>query len=221
MPDLGGAPTPAGTLREAPVLTGMARTASQASQTAFRHANRWFVVPLHQAGLATWVGGPLGGWQCLVTTIGRTSGLRRDTPLGYIVMDGAAWVMAGYGPRTQWYRNILAEPRVDLRLPGRRPFAALAEEVRDPGVRAQVIPPLCRSMALPGMMIGSVPATSTDEHILDCVSWVPLVRIGPVDGSALLPGDEDPGGRGWIWRHVAITAATVGLLALLRRLLRG
>jgi deazaflavin-dependent oxidoreductase (nitroreductase family) len=208
-------------MREAPVLTGMARTASQASQTAFRYANRYLVIPLHRAGLAAWVGGPLGGWQCLLTTIGRTSGLRRDTPLGYIVMDGAAWVMAGFGPRTQWYRNILAEQRVDLRLPGRCPFAALAEEVDEPQIRARVIPPLCRSMALPGMMIGCVPATSTDERILDCVSWVPLVRIGPADGSALVPGAEDPGGRGWIWRHVAMTGVTIGVLALLRRLLRG
>jgi deazaflavin-dependent oxidoreductase (nitroreductase family) len=221
MPDLGGAPPPAGTMRAAPVLTGMARRASQASQTAFRYANRYLVIPLHRAGLAAWVGGPLGGWQCLLTTIGRTSGLRRDTPLGYIVMDGAAWVMAGFGPRTQWYRNILAEQRVDLRLPGRCPFAALAEEVDEPQIRARVIPPLCRSMALPGMMIGCVPATSTDERILDCVSWVPLVRIGPADGSALVPGAEDPGGRGWIWRHVAMTGVTIGVLALLRRVLRG
>jgi len=209
-----------GTLSAPPVLTGLARSISQASQSAFRHANRWFVVPLHRAGLAVWLCGPLGGWQCLVTTIGRTSGLRRDTPLGYIVMDGAAWVMAGYGPRTQWYRNILAEPRVDLRLPSRQPFAALAEEARDPDLRARVIPPLCRSMALPGVMIGCVPATSTDERILDCVSWVPLVRIRPADGSALVPGTEDPGGRGWIWRHIAMTGVTIVPLALLRRLLR-
>ena len=128
--DPGGAPAPTGTMTDPPVLGGAARVASRASQVAFRHANRWLVVPLHRAGLAAWVGGPLGGWQCLLTTIGRTSGLRRDTPLGYIVVDGAAWVMAGYGPRTQWYRNIRVEPRVDLRLPGRAPFAALAEEVR-------------------------------------------------------------------------------------------
>ena len=131
-----------GTTTYPPVLAGAARVASRASQVAFRHANRWLVVPLHRAGLAAWVGGPLGGWQCLLTTIGRTSGLRRDTPLGYIVMDGAAWVMAGYGPRTQWYRNVLAEPRVDLRLPGRRPFAALAEEASEPDLRARVIPSL-------------------------------------------------------------------------------
>jgi hypothetical protein len=69
-------------------------------------------------------------------------------------------------------------------------------------------------------MIGCVPATSTDERILDCVSWVPLVRIRPADGSALVPGADDPGGHGWTSRHIAMTGVTVALLVLLRRLLR-
>ena len=173
-------------------------------------ANRYLVVPLHRAGLAAWLRVPLGGWQCLVTTIGRRSGLRRDTPLGYIVMDGAAWVMAGYGPRTQWYRNMLAEPRVDLRLPGRRPSPhwprrrAILTTGRASSRRCAA------SMALPGVMIGCVPATSTDERILDCVSWVPLLRIRPADGSALA---RRRGSRGpWLGlAHIAMTGVTMVL----------
>ena len=99
------------------------------------------MVPFHRAGLAAWLGNPLTGWQCLVTTTGRRSGLPRHTPLGYLVADGAAWVMAGYGPSTLWYRNLLDDPRVTLLLPGRPPIAALATEVRDPSVRARIIPP--------------------------------------------------------------------------------
>jgi deazaflavin-dependent oxidoreductase (nitroreductase family) len=204
----------------APVLTGVARRLSDASQRAFRVANRTTMVPLHQAGLAAWLGNPLTGWQCLLTTRGRRSGLPRPTPLGYIVVDGAAWVMAGYGPRTQWFRNVLEDPGVQLHLPGRRPLAALAEEVRDPALRARVIPPLCRSMALPGMMIGCLPATSSDERILGCVSWVPLVRIQPVDGRPILPGPVDPGGWGWVWRQGLVLLASGGLILVARRLLR-
>jgi deazaflavin-dependent oxidoreductase (nitroreductase family) len=177
------------------------------------------MIPLHQAGLAVWLGNPLTGWQCLLTTIGRRSRLRRHTPLGYIVMDGATWVLAGYGPKTQWYRNILAEPRVELRLPGRRPIAALAEDVDDPATRARVIPALCRSMALPGAMIGCFPPASTDERILEGVPWVPLARISPADGSVLQPGPDDPGGQAWLWRQVVMTGTAAGLVVLLRRLL--
>lgn len=209
--------SPTGTMTAPPPLDGVARTISDASRSAFRHANRRGMIPFHRAGLAAWLGNPLSGWQCLLTTIGRRSGLRRHTPLGYIVMEGCAWVMAGYGPRTLWYRNLLDEARVELLLPGRRPFAAIAEDVRDPGVRARVIPPLCRSMALPGAMIGCFPATSTDERILGCTSWVPLIRIRPADGSTLVPGPDDPGGLGWVWRQ----AIALGAALLLLRLMRG
>lgn len=205
-------------LTEPPALGGLSRRLSDASRSWFRVANRTTMVPLHQAGLSAWLGNPLTGWQCLLTTRGRRSGLPRPTPLGYLVMDGAAWVMAGYGPATQWYRNVLADPHVSLRLPGRPVMEGLAEEVREADVRARVIPSLCRSMALPGMMIGCVPATSSDERILGCVAWVPLVRIRPVDGGLLQPGPEDPGGHGWVWRQGALLLAFGALMLLVRRL---
>jgi deazaflavin-dependent oxidoreductase (nitroreductase family) len=199
------------------VPTGAARALSDASRILFRYGNRYAMVPFHRAGLAAWLGSPLSGWQCLLTTTGRRSGLPRHTPLGYLVADGATWVMAGYGPSTLWYRNVLDDPRVTLLLPGRPPIAALAAEEVDPSVRARVIPPLCRSMALPGAMIGCLPATSTDERILECVAWVPLVRIAPADGSLLAAGPDDPGGLGWTWRQaLAVGTTIVGLRALAR-----
>jgi deazaflavin-dependent oxidoreductase (nitroreductase family) len=193
-------------MTEAPQLDGVARVLTDASRTAFKWANRYLMVPLHRAGLAAWLGNPASGWQCLLTTTGRRSGLARPAPLGYIVMDGSAWVLAGYGPRTAWYRNVLADRRVELRLPGREPIEAVAEEVRDPALRARIIPPLCRSMALPGTMIGCFPPTATDERILECVSWVPLLRISAADGRAIVAGPDDPGGRGWVWRHALALA---------------
>lgn len=211
---------PVGTMSEPPALSGAARRASDMSRAFFRVANRTTMVPLHQAGLAAWLGNPLTGWQCLLTTRGRRSGLPRPAPLGYMVLDDAAWVMAGYGPGTQWYRNVLSDPHVTLRLPGRPVMEALAEEVREADVRARVIPPLCRSMALPGAMIGCLPAASSDERILGCVSWVPLVRIRRADGLPILPGLDDPGGRGWVWRQGMLIGVTLLLGGLARRFVR-
>jgi deazaflavin-dependent oxidoreductase (nitroreductase family) len=208
-------------MTEPPPLTGIMRLLSDASRTLFRHANRRMVVPLHRAGLAAWMGNPVTGWQCLLTTIGRRSGKRRHTPLGYIVRDGAAWVLAGYGPGTLWYRNVVEEPRVELLLPGRPPCAALARAVSDPGVRARVVPALVRSMPLPGAMTGCFPPTSTDARILEAVAWVPLVRIAPADGSALVPGPDDPGGLGWAWRQAFALAASLAVVRALGRRLRG
>jgi len=189
------------------------------SRLAFKYLNRWAVVPFHRAGLSAWLGTPVAGWQLLLTTVGRTSHLRRDTPLGYLVADGAAWVLAGYGPSTLWYRNLLAEPRVDVLLPGRPPFRAIAEEILDPAVRARIIPPLVRSMRLPGAMIGTDPEAASDQRILDLTAWVPLVRLRPEEGE-LEPGPDDPGGLGWVWRQALLAVLSVAILRSIRRLAR-
>jgi deazaflavin-dependent oxidoreductase (nitroreductase family) len=218
-PDHASSEPPA--LAPPPAVSPTFQAISDASRTAFKYGNRYGMVPVHRAGLAAWLGNPLTGWQCLVTTTGRRSGLPRHTPLGYMVADGAAWVMAGYGPATLWYRNLLDDPRVTLLLPGRPPIAALATEVRDPSVRARIIPALARSMALPGAMIGCFPPTATDQRILECVSFVPLVRITPADGSALPAGPDDPGGPGWAWRQaLALGVSFLGIRALWRALRR-
>jgi deazaflavin-dependent oxidoreductase (nitroreductase family) len=203
-----------------PDQVGMAGTLSRASQTAFRYANRYSMVPFHRAGLAVWLGNPLTGWQLLLTTTGRKSGLRRRTPLGYLIADGAIWVMAGYGSSTFWYRNLLADPAVDVLLPARPPFAADATDILDPIVRARIIPRLVRSMALPGTLIGCLPWSAPDERILELTAWVPLVRLTPADGSVLVSGPDDPGGLGWTWRTLVATLATAAAFRMLRGRLR-
>lgn len=182
--------------------------ASRASRTMFRYGNRLLAVPLHRAGLAAWLGNPVTGCQLLLTTTGRRTGLPRPTPLGYIVAEGCAWVLAGYGPSTLWLGNLLADPAVQVRLPARPPFAATAEPVDDPAVRARIVPALVRSMPLPGCSIGANVWTASDERILALVDWVPLVRLQPAD-APLVAGPDDPGGWGWTWRQglVALVGA--------------
>jgi deazaflavin-dependent oxidoreductase (nitroreductase family) len=186
-----------------PPASAASGVTSGRSRAMFKTLDRWFAVPVHRAGLAAWLGTPLSGCQLLLTTTGRRSGLRRDTPLGYFVAEGAAWVLAGYGASTHWYRNLLADPAVEVLMPARAPFHARAEEILDPVVRGRIIPPLVRSMGLPGSLIGANPATVTDERILELVAWVPLIRLVPV-GEPLIAGPDDPGGTGWIWRQLTI-----------------
>jgi deazaflavin-dependent oxidoreductase (nitroreductase family) len=200
-----------------PAPSGGTGPAWRLSRTAFRYLNRWAVVPFHRAGLSAWLGTPVAGCQLLLTTTGRTSHLPRHTPLGYLVADGAAWVMAGYGPSTLWYRNLVAEPRVEVLLPARPSLRAVADEVLDPAIRARIIPPLVRSMRLPGAIIGADPGTATDEAILELTAWVPLIRLRPEDGD-LEPGPDDPGGLGWVWRQAVVALGSVALLRAFRRL---
>ncbi len=206
-------------LPEPPPIGAGTAAASETSRRMFRYFNRWFAVPVHRAGLAAWLGTPLTGCQLLLTTTGRKSGLRRDTPLGYLVAEGSAWVLAGYGPSTYWYCNLLADPKVEVLMPARPPFPGRAEELLDPAVRARIIPPLVRSMGLPGSLIGTNVLCAPDERILELVAWVPLVRLTP-DGEPLLVGPDDPGGYGWVWRQVIATGVSLLALRILWRAIR-
>ena len=88
---------------------------------AFRYVNR-FLVELWRLGLGRWVNvWPRGSGRILVLGhTGRRSGLRRWTPLNYAEVDGAVYCTAGFGAESDWYRNVIADPRVEVWLPGRR-----------------------------------------------------------------------------------------------------
>jgi len=171
--------------------------------------NRWSMVPLLRAGLGPWIGTPIGGYLLLLRARGRRSGVVRETPLSYVVAEGAAWVCAGIGPSTQWYRNVLADPNVDVVLPGRT-IACVARDVRDPAVRRRIMPILVRAIGLPAALGGVDPRRATDEQILDAFDWVPLIRLRPVD-APLAAGPDDPGGTAWIWRQAVIFGLTIAV----------
>ncbi|MFD4758482.1 nitroreductase/quinone reductase family protein [Streptomyces sp. NPDC058439] len=56
--------------------------------------------------------------QTLLETTGRTSGLPRRTPVGGRRMGQAFWLVSEYGEKSQYVRNIRADPRVRVRIKG-------------------------------------------------------------------------------------------------------
>jgi deazaflavin-dependent oxidoreductase (nitroreductase family) len=195
------------------------QTADPYLHMVFKALNRYFMVPLHRAGLGAWVSMPIGGYMVLLRIRGRKSGVVRETPLNYLIAEGSVWVLAGFGPKTEWYRNLQADPHVEAWLPGRRVTGIAVEEL-DPRVRARILPALIRSTPLPGAMIGVNPLTAPDEAIIKALDWVPLLRITP-DGEWLEPGADDPGGSAWIWRQALALVGSWVALRLAGRLIGG
>ena len=75
--------------------------------------------------------GPLiGNVVLLLTTIGRKSGKRRVTPLQYEEIDGVIYLGAALGQKADWFRNIQANPKVEVRVKSRH-FQGLAEPITD------------------------------------------------------------------------------------------
>jgi deazaflavin-dependent oxidoreductase (nitroreductase family) len=58
-------------------------------------------------------------FQTLLETTGRTSGLPRTTPVGGRRVGDAFWLVSEFGYKSQYVRNIQADPKVRVRIAGR------------------------------------------------------------------------------------------------------
>jgi deazaflavin-dependent oxidoreductase (nitroreductase family) len=192
-------------------------------QHGFLVVNRWFMGPAIRAGLGPLIGNPLTGHIMLLRTRGRRSGVVREAPLGYVILDGAVYCVAGYGARTPWLLNLEADSAVDVVLPTRR-FRGLATVVTDDAEWLRAYRALIASFGLVGrrVVVGD-PSKLDDATVLAQHRSLPVVRILPVEGECpLRPGAWDPGGRGWLAVSAvslaAVAAAVAGTVAVARPL---
>ncbi|MER6381455.1 nitroreductase/quinone reductase family protein [Streptomyces sp. NPDC001118] len=58
-------------------------------------------------------------FQVLLETTGRTSGLPRQTPVGGRRTGESFWLVSEFGYKSQYVRNIQADPKVRVRIAGR------------------------------------------------------------------------------------------------------
>ncbi|MFI1362971.1 nitroreductase/quinone reductase family protein [Streptomyces griseochromogenes] len=58
-------------------------------------------------------------FQTVLETTGRTSGLPRPTPVGGRRVGDSFWIVSEFGFKSQYVRNIQADPNVRVRIGGR------------------------------------------------------------------------------------------------------
>ena len=81
--------------------------------------------------------------QTVLETTGRTSGLPRRTPVGGRRVGDSFWLVSEYGERSQYVRNIKANPAVRVRIRGRwHPGTAHLMREDDPRARLRTLPRL-------------------------------------------------------------------------------
>jgi deazaflavin-dependent oxidoreductase (nitroreductase family) len=174
--------------------------------------NRCVTAPAIRAGLGPLLVSPFGGSMLVLRTRGRKSGLIREAPLGYTLLDGAIVVVAGYGRAAHWFRNLEADPAVEVALPG-AVVAGRAEEITDPAAWERAFRQLVADLGVVGGLTVPDLAGATPERMATLRAAFPVVRI---EISGMRPGPYDPGGRFWILPS-AVTLGVVALLALARR----
>ena len=75
----------------------------------------------------------------LLTTIGRRTGKKRTTPLGYLEQDGSYVITAtnsGFDTHPAWFHNLKSHPQVALQI-GDKQLTAIAE-LAGPALRGQL-----------------------------------------------------------------------------------
>lgn len=182
-------------------------------RTGFRMVNRRVTVPAIDCGLGPLLSTPITGSILVLRTTGRKTGLIRQAPLGYVVLDGRVVVVAGYGRACHWFRNALANPHVEVALPG-AVLAGRAEEVVDPEERRRAMRALVTALGIIGRATLGDVEHADDARLDQLADSFPLLAVTP---TAVRPGPYDPGGSFWTIPLAATVAAGVACLLARRR----
>jgi deazaflavin-dependent oxidoreductase (nitroreductase family) len=164
------------------------------------------MVALWRLGLGRWVNvWPHGSGRILVLGhTGRRTGRRRWTPLNYAEVDGELYCTAGFGSGSDWYRNVLTQPQVELWLPGRRTLARV-HEVSDHPQRTTLLREVLLASGFAAGLAGVDPR-ATDARLAAATESYRLLRLQPVVGEVELPDHPRPGDWAWCWAVLAALA---------------
>jgi deazaflavin-dependent oxidoreductase (nitroreductase family) len=181
---------------------------------AFLRVNRWAALPMLRAGLGPLFSTPITGSLMILRTTGRKSGARREIPLGYAILDGNVYCIAGFGRETQWFRNILADPSVEVVLP-RGAIYGTAREVTDDAEWLGAFRVLMVNLGIVGRATTGDVRGMPDDRLREMGAGLPLVRIRP---TGIGSGPADPGGLMWVPMQAGAALVTLWLGAKAIRL---
>ncbi len=187
-------------------------------QQGFKYFNR-FMLLMWRLGLGPMVNysPKVGGRIMVITHIGRKSGQRRQTPVNFSLIDGELYATAGFGKASDWYRNLMTNPQVEVWLASngwrsaQEWWEGTAEDVSEAPNRLEIMRQVIKDSGFAGRMAGIDPYTMSDEELADLTASYRLVHI---HRSAPKTGEGGPGDLAWVWPLAAM--ALLPLLFLRR-----
>lgn len=175
--------------------------------------NQYMMVPMWRLGLGKLINmWPEGIGQIMVLVHrGRKSGRVYQTPVNYILLNGNAYCAVGFGQTSDWYRNIMANPQVEIWLPDGWWAGEASDVTNDAELDA---PAMLRAILVAsgyaGPLFGMDPNTMSDEQLEEMVKTYRIVRITRTEART---GPGGPDEFSWIWPLVAMA---LGMMFLLR-----
>ncbi len=162
----------------------------------FKQMNK-FMLLMWRLGLGSWLNfwPDVGGRIMVITHTGRKTGLKRRTPVNYAIVEGELYCTAGFGPMSDWYRNLKAHSQVEVWLPEGR-WAGVAEEITDPQGRLPLLRQVLIASGFAAPMFGIYPKTMTDAELEAVSTDYRLIHIRRTEART---GPDGPGDLAWIW----------------------
>jgi deazaflavin-dependent oxidoreductase (nitroreductase family) len=162
----------------------------------FKYFNR-FMLLMWRLGLGNWLNAwpKVVGRIMVITHTGRKSGLRRQTPVNYAILDGDIYCTAGYGSGSDWYRNMLANPNVEVWLPEGW-WSGIAEDITGQKEHLFLMRQVLIASGFAARLAGINPLTVTDGELDAMTADYRLIRIRRL---APRTGHEGPGDLAWVW----------------------
>lgn len=175
----------------------------------FKFLNRFFMVPAFRIGLGGLIVNPISGYIMVIKNIGRKSGKLYYTPTNYAILDGKIYCLSGFGSKAHWYQNLIANPRVELLLPGRAIWGEV-ETVTNQEEALKAVKQVFKNAGFAGFAEGYNPHTAPDEKFLNTLQNTPVLRITP---TGIGSGPMDAGGWQWLGWAFLTVIVVIWLLA--------
>ena len=184
----------------------------ESMRKAFKQMNR-FMVFMWRLGLGNWLNAwpSVGGRIMVLMHIGRKSGNRYRTPVNYAMIDGDIYCTAGFGHISDWYRNLKANPHVEVWLPDGW-WQGVAEDVSDSANRLLVMREVLIASGFAAYAANVNPRALSDEALAEATAIYRLVKIHRTKPCT---GPNGPGEWAWVWP--ILTVLLLPLLFMKRR----
>ena len=162
---------------------------------AFWWLNR-FMVLMWRLGLGIWLNDARTSGQIMVIThIGRKSGLRRQTPVNYALVDGELYCTSGFGRIADWYRNVRTQPKVEVWLPHGRWMGEVDDITTSPNY-VYLMRQVHIGSGFAALLAGLNPRTMSDEDLIAATRGYRLLHIRRITAAT---GPGGPGDLAWFW----------------------
>lgn len=156
-----------------------------------------FMLLMWKLGLGPYINAwpEVGGRIMVLNHYGRRTGKRLQTPLNYVEVNGEIYCTAGFGNAADWYKNIIANPQVEVWLPNGW-WAGIAEEVLDEKLRLPIMRKVMVASGAAARVFGFNVNQMNDEQIQEATAGYNLIRIRRTTART---GPGGPGDLAGIW----------------------